>query len=1226
MADDTSQFDSQFEGEVKGLSIGTGNVIYNYFYSHPSQATTEEVAETDNLPCPYRGLFHFGPNDAQFFFGRESFIQELYGATKTERLIPVLGASGSGKSSVVLAGLVPKLVQDGHWQLTHFRPGSEPFHSLALSLVPLYTSDETDQIIHARKLSKSLQNGELPLADVFLKIRQNHLTDQILLIIDQFEELYTLCSKVEIRHQFLDALIADLPGTVVMTMRADFLGNALSYRPFADVLNRKDYKLGSMNREELTDVIVKPAEAQGVGFEAGLIERILDDVNHQPGNLPLLEFALTQLWHQQRGKTLTHEVYAAIGEVEGALARHADETYGRLSEGEKERVRQIFVQLVLPGEGAEDTRRVAVKEQLREQSWSLVKQLADARLVVTSRDGQERETVEVVHEALIRNWGELRGWMETDRTFRAWQERLRGAKRQWEATGKDAGSLLRGAFLAEAQERLEERPQELGAETEFIRLSMAEKEREEKEKETRKRQQIRTLGQLVVVSWAALIVTTGLFFTARYQQKQAELSEADSLARYSLALSNEGKDFDAAIALLKANKILEKHQSSDPELMAAVTTYVYESRERQRFYGHQGPVYSVSYSPDGKTLASGGSDGKIKLWNLETGAKITTLTGHQKLVSSLSYSPDGKTLASGSSDGTIKLWDAGTGKELTTLTGDLGSVRSLSYSLDGKTLASAGLEATVSGHSDAMIKLWDVETGEALTTLTGDRMMSNSYSPDGKTLASGTYDGTIKLWDAGTGKELTTLTYSEEPVSRVSYSPDGKTLVSGSDDGIIKLWDLETGEDLITLIGHQKFLSRVSYNSDGKTLVSGSADGTIKVWDLETGEELITLIGDRESAGSVSYSPDGKTLASGSHNGTVKVWNLETGEDLITLTGDRGLVNRISYSPDGKTLASAGADGTIKLWGLRTGEELNTLAADQYLIGSLSYSPDSKTLASIGVEGKIKNIQDLTTLTSGVEELTIKLWNLETGGEITILTGDQGPGTAGLSYSPDGKTLASSSPDGSIKLWDTETGEEITSLTGHQRWASSLSYSPDGKTLASGSADGSIKLWDTETGEEITSLISHQRWVSSLSYSPDGKTLASGSSEGTIKLWDTETGEEITSLTGHQGMVRSLSYSPDGKTLASGSDDRTIKLWDLEKREELTTLTGYEDLILSVSYSPDGKTLFSGSNDGTIKVWDVDFDSLMQRTCQRVRPYLSNPHAPLSDEERRLCDGIGDGE
>ncbi|MGD2181372.1 WD40 repeat domain-containing protein [Lusitaniella coriacea] len=633
--------------------------ITNYFYREEAKVAPVESADDETLPCPYRGLFHFGPNDAEFFFGRELFIEELYNATKNRNFIPVLGASGSGKSSVVLAGLVPKLQQEGHWQFTHFRPGSDPFHALSLALVPLYATDlnETERIAQARQLADYLQNDEIPLADVFEQIQHNYPQDRILLIADQFEELYTLCSDIEIRRTFLDKLISDFPAILVVTMRADFLGNALSYRPFADVLQNADLKLGPMNREELTAVIVQPAARLGVTFEAGLVERILEDVENQPGNLPLLEFALTELWNKRTSKELTHKIYEEIGEVEGALARHADEKYGSLSEVEKEKVRRIFIQLVRPGEGAEDTRRIALKGELGEKSWSLVKKLADARLVVTSRNATQQETVEVVHEALIRNWGELRDWMTTDRVFRAWQERLRGAKRQWEATEKDAGSLLRGAALAEAEERLRERPEDLVAESEFIQQSIADRERGEREKETRRRREIRTAWGIAVGSLVAVAISSGLFLMAQRESIKAELSEADSLGRYSLSLLNEGKDLDAVMEAIKAGKILQKYQKTDPEVIGALIANIYEGRERNRLEGHENSVISVAFSPDGKTLASGSLDNTIKLWNWETGEEIHTLTGHENSVRSVAFSPDGKTLASGGEDNTIKLWD-----------------------------------------------------------------------------------------------------------------------------------------------------------------------------------------------------------------------------------------------------------------------------------------------------------------------------------------------------------------------------------------------------------------------------------------------------------------------------------------------------------------------------------------------------------------------------------------
>jgi energy-coupling factor transporter ATP-binding protein EcfA2 len=472
-------------GNAFGTVEGSISIIYNYYYREDTQIVPIESigAADDNLPCPYRGLFHFGPNDADVFFGREVFVQELFAATQKRNFIPVLGASGSGKSSVVLAGLVPKLQKEGNWLFTHFRPGSDPFHALAEALVPLYTSgDSTTQIIQARKLAQALGDSVITLHDILSHIQRLHPNHRLLLIADQFEELYTLCTEQKIRRSFLDTLLASFQSSpsitqynnvLVATMRADFLGDALSIPQFGDLLRNTDVKIRSMNHEELSQVIEKPAEKLGVGFETALVKRILDDVKDEPGNLPLLEFALTQLWKRRKGKQLTHTAYEEIGKVQGALARHASENYCKLSATEQEQVRRIFIQLVRPGEGTDDTRRLATKAELSQASWGLVKHLADARLVVTSRNAADLETVEVVHEALIRNWGELRQWMDADRSFRTWQEQLRMAMRTWESSGFDEGALLRGKPLADAEDWQGKRFIELSSlERSFIGLSV----------------------------------------------------------------------------------------------------------------------------------------------------------------------------------------------------------------------------------------------------------------------------------------------------------------------------------------------------------------------------------------------------------------------------------------------------------------------------------------------------------------------------------------------------------------------------------------------------------------------------------------------------------------------------------------------------------------------------------------------------------------------------------
>ena len=577
-------------GSEYTATSATGNAsiqIYNYFYSESVRTKTADSinAFDEIIPCPYRGLFHFGPDDAPFFFGREVFIEELFAATQTRKFIPVLGASGSGKSSVVLAGLVPKMQKEGHWLFTHFRPGSDPFHALALALVPLYTQnlDDTDKIIQARKLAQSLGSGEIPLADVFAQIHQNHSTNRILLIADQFEEVYTLCTDQKIRRSFLDALLSSFQSSasqsqynhvLVATMRADFLGNTLSYSQFGELLRNTDIKIRSMNREELTQVIEKPAEKLGVTFEVGLVERILNNVDSEPGSLPLLEFALTKLWKRRKGRQLTHAAYENIGEVKGALARHADENYHKLSETEQAQVRRIFIQLVRPGEGTKDTRRLATKAELSEASWGLVKQLADARLVITSQNAANQETVEVVHEALIRNWDKLRQWMDTNRSFRAWQERLRVGMYQWEQMERDKEALLRGELLTEAEYWLHQCPDEISQpEQEFIKSSLEfcfYLSKQEEERLQRELRQQKAKSRFVITTAFFAIAALAAGGTAWYQYKETQLNKV-------LALAADG--FPKPELLLAARDLLNKANSlhhsakNDNEVEEALTNY-----------------------------------------------------------------------------------------------------------------------------------------------------------------------------------------------------------------------------------------------------------------------------------------------------------------------------------------------------------------------------------------------------------------------------------------------------------------------------------------------------------------------------------------------------------------------------------------------------------------------------------------------------------------------------
>lgn len=585
-------------GRIGGDIYNTSNIhITNYSYREDIRvAAVQPVSNAfsdEKLPCPYRGLYHFSPDDAEYFFGREVFIEELFKATQTRNFIPVLGASGSGKSSVVLAGLVPKLQQQGRWLFTHFRPSDEPFYTLAQALVPLYEPEKnaTEQMYQARQLAEYFIQGSVPLRDVFHQIQRKYANHRVLLIADQFEELYTLCSNEAIRRNFLDTLLAGfqsesnhspLPPVLVSTMRADFLGNALGYPPFADILRNADIKVRSMNRSELSEVIVKPAQKLGVTFQDGLIERILDDVEDEPGNLPSLEFALTLLWEKRTLQQLTHAAYKEIGELQGALASHANTIYKKLNTTEQKQVSRIFIQLVRPGEGTEDTRRLAMKAELGEENWTLVQYLADKRLVVTSLSVDGQQTVEVAHEALIRKWDKLSTWIESDRAFRTWQEQLRGLIRQWEISRNDEGALLRGVALAKAEEWLQQRLHDISSpEWEFIQMSLALRDRLIKQEEVRRKRR-----NLVITISTIVLAVIGGFTWQQYQKAEINIilalaadgiatPELFSAANYVLQeankLSQSEKELDIARALsnyravIKLTELVEKQVRQNPQ-------------------------------------------------------------------------------------------------------------------------------------------------------------------------------------------------------------------------------------------------------------------------------------------------------------------------------------------------------------------------------------------------------------------------------------------------------------------------------------------------------------------------------------------------------------------------------------------------------------------------------------------------------------------------------------
>ncbi len=534
--------------------------------------------------------------------------------------------------------------------------------------------------------------------------------------------------------------------------------------------------------------------------------------------------------------------------------------------------------------------------------------------------------------------------------------------------------------------------------------------------------------------------------------------------------------------------------------------------------------------------------------------------------------------------------------EIYVQTGHSSDVHAVVFSPDGKTIAS--------GSNDNTIKLWDAESGQELKTFKGhsNTVFSVVFSPDGKTIVSGSNDDTIRLWDVASEKELKIFRGHSGPVCSVAFSPDGKVLASGGWDNVIRIWDVVSGQELKSLTGHSDRVLSVAFSRGGKTIASGSRDSTIKLWDLGSWQELKTLKGHSGPVDSIAFASNGTTLASGSQDKSIRIWEVSSGRELKVLKVHRDSVKSIAFSSDGGTMASAG--DTVKLWNADSWEELKTLKGSDLV----AFSPDGKTLAGGGDDHTIK-LWDVVSgqetkvfkghtsfvssvvyspdgklLASGGYDHTIKIWDLASGHRLRTLSGHSGA-IVSVAFSSDGKMLASSTSDGTVKLWNVASGRELKTLRGHEKGVGpivgSVAFSPDKKTVASGNNENTVKLWDVSSGRELKTFNGHTSFVRTVVFSPDGKALASAAE--TIKLWDVATGKELKTFKGSD----SVAFSSDGKMLAGGGGDNTIKLWSVESGLELKTLKGHSGDVLSIKFSPDNKTLVSGSYDQTVRLWSV---------------------------------------
>jgi WD40 repeat protein/class 3 adenylate cyclase len=1193
----------------------------------------EEEPEAHPGVCPYRGLEVFEEEHAEFFFGRDADVQRLLELLKAERFLAVLGPSGSGKSSLVRAGLVPAIrrgalpASDG-WQVIVLKPGAEPISVLGSHVLDLFPAGAIHDTVD--RLESDERTLHLAVGQGMLRSSQE---ERVLWVVDQFEEVFTLCRDEGQRRAFIANLLhAGLnPGgrnVVVVTMRADFYPKCSIYPELAQAVSANDFLAWPMEEWALAQAIEEPALVVGLELEEGLTDQILSDLREAPGALPLMEHALLELWERRRGTMLTLEAYRQIGGVEGALARRADDVYASLSPAQQSIARRVLLRLTQPGEGTEDTRRRASMTELagraeeREAVERVVEALTDARLLTAGTDPRSREQwVDVSHEALIRGWPRLRGWLEEDRAGLRTHRRLTEATQEWERLDRDPDALYRGGRLAEASEWAERNPGALNElEEEFLRESAEVEERA-------RRGRVRRLRVAAGVLGTGLVVVAVLAVVAFLQKGRADEQERLARSREIAATSLEQLERDPQLALLLAIEAYETAPTAQAE--AAVRAGLVSSHLR-RVIPAGAPEVFADVSPDGALIATGTVFGEVALWDRASGRRLAVLEPGAE-PGEPEAPPGGPEGPPEEAETPPEGLDAPPGGPEEGPPG-LGFAF-VSFSPDGSRL--------FSGHEGGDGAIWSIPDGDLVTRLEegeGLLLYSGEWTRDGRTVLTIAFDG-VRLWDAATGAVRAEFRFEESggPPPLASLSPDGRLVAiwAGSE---VHVMSVSTGRIVGVFDGN--LIPGRGFSPDGRLLVVGGSetgeDG-VRVIDVDSGRARTLTAG--TSVKDAAFSPDGERLLTGGQGDTAHLWDVSSGQTLLELPGHGSDLTRVSFSPDGKLALTASEDSTARIWDAATGRLLAVLAGHTGPVAYGEFTPDGRFVVTASDD--------------------VRVWEA-TGGAAAIRRGHEGL-VVSARFSPDGRWIVSSDLfSGNARIWDASTGTPASELRpplppGATRHLFPT-FSPDGRlVLTSGFVGGPsppyeqepTRLWDRATGEVLAEFPPPPEGMCSVPFgpggqvepcsvpdaalSPDGTRVATiGGFDGTLRIWDVADGTvlETVKLGQHGEGVEwaadgtriialveeriqvidattlrtirefgpeqgagvflpavSPRVSADGSLVAVGYGDRTARVWETETGRLVAALP-HPAPVSGVAFSPDGRFLVTGSGDAAT-IWDL---------------------------------------
>ncbi|SFO84919.1 WD40 repeat [Actinomadura madurae] len=1167
--------------------------------------------------CPYQGLAPFEADRTDVFFGRVQATRNLVdrlGPRLKERgtILLVSGASGVGKSSLLRAGLLPALAEgalplagSALWPRLLMTPTATPLRALAEAWTRAFGGPVEAVGERLRDDPWDLPSGPSESAAP---------DGRFVLVVDQFEDLFTLVSDERERQVFLRALHAMAEGPrragVVVGVRADYWDRCAAYPQFAEAIQDGQVIVEPMTESDLRLAVTGPAAAAGLELEPGLVELILSELGegrtaegrYEPGALPLLSQALLNTWERRENGRLTVRGYEDSGRVRDSVQRTADQVLAHLPPEDRKTALRVFRRLTVITAGGRAARRAATPAEIhaaagadsaerRERVEALLSAFAGRRLLTLHEDG-----VEIAHDALLTGWPTLRQWLEPDLTAQAVYDRLVEDAERWDENHRDPAFLYRGARLLSVEDarlRWERDPDSFpppgSTVTGFVAASAAAARRA-----SRRRGMV--MAGLAVLAAAAVLAAVAAVDAAGNADRQRGLAVSRQLAAQSEIADDP---VISALLAVAAWRIAPTPEARYRMLDAAARP----ARAVLPGYGGSVPDEELALAPRGSVMAVGrGDTGAVQLWDTATrrrlGGPVTHPEGGCGAGFDVAFSPDGKTLAV-VCEMTVRFWDVATrkpsGGPLNTQDPDelLGFAQTMAFSPDGRTLATSTYEGTT--------RLWDIAAREQIgptlgtpdTKSGGHAIRAVAFTPDGRHLVTAGADGTARLWDTATRRQAgKAFTGHSDGIDDLSISPDGTTLATVSKDKTARLWNISTRKQIGGALrgpAEGRPFSSVAFSPDGTRLATAGEDGYLRLWDTVAHRQVGPALNDqRLPVRAVEYGPDGRTLVAIGDEATVWLWDARVHRQLgTTMTS----LSAVAFSPDGRTLAApgpgAGAPGTTeadraaRLWDVATqrqigdGLEPGGPPSGQNTVFEIGFGPGGRTLITVSAGG------------------VIRVWDTATQRQAgpPVDTGKEG---WAVELSPDGRLMAFRTGD-VIGFWDLarrrEVGPRIT-FPGGADSVETMSFSPDGTLLATAGNDRAVRFFDVAARRQVGRALPNAvggALTGDLTFSPDGGTLATSPGDGTVRLWDVARRRESgAALTGHTDAVYTTAFSPDGTVLATGSVDESVRLWDLRTRRQIgPPLTGHTGSVTALAYSPDGRALASVGNDKKVRLWDV---------------------------------------